>query len=112
MTEEKTRQSMWITVRYVIYGCMVGFALLLWIMDTAESARDVILVFPYALLVTLSDEMIALCAIYGQYPIYGWILGQAMRRGRFGRALLWLAGIHAAAVVVALSIVWPMRMWM
>ncbi len=112
MTEEKTRQSMWITVRYVIYGLVVGLALVQGFSGTRMGVIEVALVFPYVLLVALSDEMIALCAIYGQYPIYGWILGQAMRRGRFGRALLWLAGIHAAAVVVALSIVWPMRMWM
>ena len=104
MTEEKTRQSMWITVRYVIYGLVVGLALMQWFTDSLADARQVTLGFPYAVAVIgISSSMIALYAVLGQYPIYGWFLGQAMRRGRFGRALLWLAGVHAAAVIVALA---------
>ena len=47
----------------------------------------------------------------GQYPVYGWILGQAMRRGRIGRSLLWLVGAHAAALVVLLLLGWPVLEW-
>ena len=107
MTEEKARPSMWITVRYVIYGLVVGLAIVQGFSGTRAGVIEVALVFPYVLLVMFSDEMIALCAMYGQYPIYGWILGQAMRRGRFGRALLWVAGVHAAALVVLLLMGWP-----
>ncbi len=91
-------------MRYVIYGCVVYLALWVIGMRFAFPIEAGVLAFPYAYIVQGSGTMAY--AVLGQYPIYGWFLGQAMRRGRFGRALLWLVGVHAAAVVVALWIGW------
>ncbi len=107
MAEEKTRQSKWITVRFVIYGCVAHTAL--WGIGTRfafpiEAGRpDVLLLmlaFPYAYIVQGSATMVYATLV--QYPVYGWFLGQAIRRGRVGRSLVWLAGVHAAALVVVL----------
>ena len=67
------------------------------------------LAFPYTYIVQGSATIVY--ATLGQYPVYGWILGQAMRRGRFGRGLLWLVGVHAAALVVLLLMGWPVPAW-
>ena len=111
MTEEKPRPSVWITVRFVIYGCVAHSAL--WVItrfafNSAAGQPNVLLLmlaYPYAYIVHQDSAVYA--TFLGQYPVYGWILGQAMRRGRFGRSLLWLVGVHAAALVVLLLMGWP-----
>ncbi len=113
MAEEKTRPSIWITVRFVIYGCVVHLALwaigVRFLFNSAAGQLDVLLLmlaFPYTYIVQ-GSATIVLYATLGQYPVYGWILGQAIRRGRVGRSLLWLVGVHAAALVVLLLMGWP-----
>ena len=109
------RPSIWITVRFVIYGCVAHTALMaiggrFAVFNSAAGAGQpdlqlLMLAFPYFYIVQGSGTMAYATLV--QYPVYGWILGQAIRRGRVGRSLLWLAGVHAAALVVLLLMGWP-----
>ena len=110
MTEEKPRPSIWITVRFVIYGCVVGFVLWAWFFSgrASEGLLDLLLaclVIPYTVIADYFSLASVPYVMFGQYPVYGVILAEAKRRGRFGTVLLWVVGVHATAMGLVMGLV-------